>query len=499
MKRRILSLMLMATMLLGVTACGGGEQKPEATKVETEATENKAGNAFDWLPENLVDEIKEAAATAQTTTARTEADVEDTTTTTTTAEPVPEISEFEITRSIFFRNGSWVFKAYGENSLERFEKNFLYNIADNKLIEIEENDYISNIYDMYGNTLLCEVDDEVVLYDAETATVSANFTEEGLNFNRINDGYFYKGNIIVTKLEKSFSGNTGYFGVMNSKGEYTVDLTANHKVFGTHKNRWDREVEFSADTAGRSYSFVTCCDGVIQIVEDNYYSIENDTFLSREDLEKVLDIGIEGSYGDYKVFHIDNDTIYYWVYDNDVRDYVYKKYNTDAKTTSIMKQYPNVVSREGNYLYCDYITDKVANFDLSKYTDRLNIYEASEENIFFGTRQNGDFYLCVMDTKGEFGFEPFIGNANIDYTYYKDGCFLSMYNSVFVYNTATKELFQPVSDYDAEDYMNFETYNQHTNTILVKSKNADGEYIYSLMNAADAGTLINPLATSTTE
>ena len=498
MKRRILSLVLMATMLLGVTACGGGEQKPEATKVATKATEDKAGNAFDWLPENLVDEIKEAASTAQTT-ARTEADVEDTTTTTTTAEPIPEISEFEITRSIFFRNGSWVFKAYGENSLERFEKNFLYNIADNKLIEIEEDDYIRDIYDICGNAILCEVDDKVVLYDAETAEVSANFTEEGVNLNRIDDYYFYNNFLILTKLEKSFSGNTGYFGVMNSKGEYTVDLTANHKVFGTHKNQWGYENDFSSDNAQYTYYFRSWCDGVIQITEDNYYSIANDTFLSCEDLEKVLDISADGSYNGYKVFHIDNDTIYYWIYDNDARDYVYKKYNTAAKSTSIMKQPPNAVSNEGNYLYCDYITDKVANFDLSKYTDRLNVYEASEDNIFFGTRQNGDFYLCVMDAKGEFGFEPFIGNANIDYTFYKDGCFLSMYNSVFVYNTATKSLFQPNYDYDSEDYMGFEMYNEDTNTILVKTKNADGEYIYSLMNGANAGTLINPLATSTTE
>ena len=204
MKKRILSTILMAAIMLSMAGCNGSTETSETTTEGAEVTTTTAA---------------EEGTTEATTTVP---ETEETTTTTEAPKETPKItSEPKI------YNDCMVFEADG--------KNYVYNITDKAMYEYEGE---GGIGDSIGNII--RTDDKIYnlktkeLYDVKMHSVNL---------------YDYNP---VYKVEESFDGDTYYFGIIDKNGEWVLPMSSDYAIC---------EYKFTGDLYGVSSSLVNFNNG----------------------------------------------------------------------------------------------------------------------------------------------------------------------------------------------------------------------------------------------
>lgn len=181
MKKRIISTMLMASMLLSMTACGASTETPDTDDSGAEVTTTAAAE----------DTEAGGDVTEETTTAETEAPKE-----------VKKITEWP---KFLFKDGM-VF--------EVDDITYIYNIADNKMYDCGED---TGVYSVCGKIACLDRK----LHNLETG--------ETYDVELYNHDYVDEYNPVY-KIEKNFDGDTFYFGVIDKNGEWVVPLSSEYEI-----------------------------------------------------------------------------------------------------------------------------------------------------------------------------------------------------------------------------------------------------------------------------
>jgi len=202
MMKKILSTMLMAAMLLSMTACGASTDAPDTDDSGAEVTTTAAAE----------DTEAGGDATEETTTTK-----------------APPVEAANITTFSGLHNGYMAFSTDND-------KSYIYNIKDNVFTEIDS-EYCTFQY--VDNTLYatCITDSVAMIvtdpYESQCigAVIDLSNGEIILEMNEDSDvsyaNYFghNAGDMLFMKNEESFEGNTFKFGVMDSNGNWKYDFS----------------------------------------------------------------------------------------------------------------------------------------------------------------------------------------------------------------------------------------------------------------------------------
>lgn len=235
--KKIVSMALIAALI--VSAAGCGEKAPAETTAKTETTTA----ATETVNETTA---KETAADENLT--------EETTTAETTAEAPKEVEKIKDYK--LFQHGCLVFNINNDS--------YVYNAVDNKMYELSD-DITARDID-YINGKIIKLDRN--LYNIETG--------ETYDFKPAGNRELKLKSIPVYKVEKSFDGDTLYFGIIDNNGEWILPLSADYAVCKT--DYFDISSN-SVNTVGENDSYLFIDYGEIYA-----YDYKNDKLLSAEDL-----------------------------------------------------------------------------------------------------------------------------------------------------------------------------------------------------------------------
>lgn len=200
MKRKILCALLVSSMLLGMTACGGTSANKEESNSSAQAT---------------AEEDNKESAAATTTPAEPEAEPAQT-------EPAPETEveqpkELPVINDYKMVDGCMIFTADGTD--------YIYNIADNKMYptELTKIEY-KEIKSVRGKVVLIATNSgsEPEYYNLETGEfIGKTFSDNYRVVGEYNPVYTY---------EESFDGAGYKVGMINSQGEWAVPLSNEYSI-----------------------------------------------------------------------------------------------------------------------------------------------------------------------------------------------------------------------------------------------------------------------------
>ncbi len=460
--KKIVSMALIAALI--VSAAGCGEKAPAETTAKTEAATETVKEttaketAADAAGENSAEETAETTAEAEVTT-------------TTAPEETSEYAGLSMSNPISFDNGSLYFEASNDTK-------YLYQVAENKIYEINDDWTHSNSklfktgdmiwvwqWELLGNYAIpiCEC-----VVNAATNEVMYKYgNDDGLIFRNINPE---TGRMLVTKVEKGFSGNTISIGVMNNKGEWENPLTEfsidGVKTDELNSCRYTLMGDYAL-LSGRSMSYIYSfkdnkiseiegfSDGITtrplnydKVIGSNYDSIliidstgESKQIYQREEANRIIDM-------DYFIELRDNGIV--------IKEYI-----------------------QGGYKYTVLSADdyKDMGFDLSEYNVK-GIYDVEENVIaFFTENPDGDAYTIIMNKDGSFVTEPFKYGKASDVTLCGDYAIIRSTKTLLNLKTGESKTIGNVGDW--VDYK--------TGMITVE---ADGEWYF--IDLSDPDTLLNP-------
>ncbi|MBQ2824058.1 MAG: hypothetical protein IJF18_05720 [Oscillospiraceae bacterium] len=354
MKKELLSTMLIAAMLLSMTACGTSTDTPETTKGT---------------------EVTTAAAEEEKTEAETEAPAETEETTTTTEAP-KEVQKITSKPTIY--NDCMTFEQDGTT--------YLYNIADNKMYSIDgqvtEKGAIGKIvatfsYDGFTGLYNLETNE---LYDVEICN-TPSLSEYNL----------------VRKWENSFDGSTYNYGVIDKNGEWLMPLASDYAI-----------LEYPIEYASIVSSDLAGYDVLI-------YDWKNDSVEIFDGGNGVLDINghlvltYKSAYDDSSVDIYDTNTKELTnVYTGPLGSWRETGNGLFAITGSSFYDDKYFAILDDNYsiLYSntEYFVEQV--------------YDASEKYVVFQARNDASVnYIVMLDSDGNRIIEPIEGYAESAYVY----------------------------------------------------------------------------------
>ncbi len=464
MKKRILCMALIAALI--VSAAGCGEKAPAETTAKTETTTA----ATETVNETTA---KETAAdenlTEETTTA-------ETTTEATTEAPPKEVEKIKDYK--LFQHGCLVFDINNDYHV--------YNAVDNKMYELS-GDITARDIDHINGKIITTGTYHNEIYNIETGE-TYDFKAAG------NTGLKLK-SIPVYKVEKSFDGDTLYFGIIDNNGDWVLPLSADYAVCKT--DYFDISSN-SVNVVGENdtYLFIDYGKSIYA------YDYKNDKLLSAEDLNCT-----EIKYPEYKYIPGNNLLLYGVGGKSNIG-----LYNTQAGETKIFDEivlvgyYTSILNRNEKYaIFLSRDTTTIDQFaildgngnlldcDLSEYSVRT-IYDATEDYILFSAvNPNGNRYTLITDKNGKRIVDPIEGadiyqdsqRGVIYYRAYIRGdyaiCLLSSGDG-YIVNCKTGE----VKTY-SDDNLSIEAFDKDSGMLLMKSDGA-----YYLADPSDPDTLLNP-------
>ena len=243
--KKIVSVSLIAALI--VSAAGCGEKAPAETTAKTETTtaatetvnETTAKEAA--TDENLTEETTTAETTAEATTEAPPKEVE-------------KIKDYKL-----FQHGCLVFNINNDS--------YVYNAVDNKMYELS-GDITARDIDYINGKIITTGTYHNEIYNIETG--------ETYDFKPAGDKMLGLKSIPVYKVEKSFDGDTLYFGIIDNNGDWVLPLSADYAVCKT--DHFDISSN-SVNTVGENDSYLFIDYGEIYA-----YDYKNDKLLSAEDL-----------------------------------------------------------------------------------------------------------------------------------------------------------------------------------------------------------------------
>lgn len=447
--KKIVSMALIAALI--VSAAGCGEKVPAETisKVEitTAATET----------------VKE------TTTEKTAADenlTEETTTEATTEAPPKEVEKIKDYK--LFQHGCLVFNINNDS--------YVYNAVDNKMYELS-GDITARDIDYINGKIITTGTYYNEIYNIETG--------ETYDFKPAGDEMLGLKSIPVYKVEKSFDGDTLYFGIIDNNGEWVLPLSADYAVCKTKHF----EINSNVNAVGENDSYL-----IFKYGDAVYaYDYKNDKLLSAEDLncKKIICLELKPKYVSgnnlllYKVGGESNIGVYNTqtgetkiLDEMDSNGYldIYNNYNNPNEIFAIFnRDYENVA-----YQIAVIDSDcNILDFDLSEYSVDT-VWDATEDYILFtAVNPNGNYYTLITDKNGKCIVDPIEG-AYRDSSYFKGD--YAILSPKHIINCKTGE----VKTY-ADDKISIEAFDKDSGMLLMKSDGA-----YYLADPSDPDTLLNP-------
>ena len=379
-----------------------------------------------------------------------------------------------ITRYYINNYGTGVFEFTADD-----KKRYVYNITENKLIELGENN--SGITCAMGNILYLRNIDSNKIIDAKSQEVVLQSGEDGYIIRDVSE---VRGKILVTKLEDGFSGNKLFIGIMNSKGEWDNQLT---------------EISIDKITASRlnGYEFRLLGDNVLMLSgKDSYiYSLSkkvispvkypdnvnpHDSMWSFAIWNKAGNQAIINAYNQskkgYEVFCFDDSAEFRAIYSyNDGFNYSDNGFN--------------YISNDGIYVKDKKIytlinpktSEVIGGFDLSEYNFN-NMYSLNEKWIVFSARNpDGVLYTIILDKDGNFVVDPIKESGRFS-PYICNDCVILNSNTIVNCNTGEVK----TTDYTIErGYVDY-------GLIVVRADNN-----YYLVKPSEPDKLINPFEIAT--
>ncbi len=464
MKKRILSTMLMAAMLLSLTACGADTESPESTTEGTKATTTAA--------------IEEDTAEATTTTA---AVTEEITTTT----EAPPVEAAKITTFSGLKNGYMAFSADND-------KSYLYNIKNNAFTEIDS-EYCTFQYDDDRAYATCITDNVAIIvtnpyeYQCIGAVIDLSNGEIILEMNEDSDVYYtgqcnnITGDMLFIQKEESFEGNTIKFAVMNSKGEWLNDFS-DSEAFYVGKDYWhgrpfDGNLLMYKEDGNGGYSYYI-------------YSLENKTHTP---VNLPSDYWTYYSYayglGDKLLLTPFNslDPVYYLLDgQGEITPLEYKVLGiSDYGILTEEKKILDTETLEVIYDFSEY--EERDSWDLVDYRSNVTIASLEERYAERLTNPNGDYYIGIYDKSGNELVKPF--KDEFGWNGFFSGDYFVAYDSTggnVIVNCSTGEIKTYEKTIDDLGYY-IEAFDEELGLMVVKSD----EYYY-LVDPAAPETLINP-------
>lgn len=454
MKKRILSVIIMSALVLSLTACGTSTDAPEATE-GTEVTTT-------------------AAAEEEKTEAVTEAPAETEETTTEAPKEVPKITKYNE-----FSNSCLAFDVDG--------KGYVYNLADNKMYEIDTKKYKTEYIIAKGKIAISND----ILFNLETGEVIADKKENGIeiigksyNTNSTGLGLHDTNYIPVMKIEESFNGNATCFGIVDTNGEWVLPLSSEYEICNSLWIKNNSKNDFYCSTG----SLMNLC----MDFDTSIYDFKNDKIIPLSDL--VIDL----NYNDYRsvAYSVSGDNIWLredgYDYSNNFL-YFTNPAKYDPITGELTKLYDGGIFNYLSYVdtesgACLFLDDdyNVLDYDLSKYFENnpKEIYGIQDynEHIIIANVLNPqkDLYTIILSTDGSMVIEPIKGAGGRitgDYAVLTDGV-----GSSYIINYKTGE----TKKY-TDDVLKIVDCDSETGKLLVLSDGA-----YYIADVSDPETLINP-------
>ncbi|MBQ8171956.1 MAG: hypothetical protein IJZ95_08215 [Oscillospiraceae bacterium] len=449
MKKKLFSIALIVAMVFSATGCGEDEGASSDDGIVSNQSSVEQGSAELNTNDSGADITESSDDVPELGGDNVDSEEQ---------EETPKIIS-AINNTLLFRNGSWIFSFDG--------KKYLYNIEDEKIIEIDSS--INKIIDVSGYAVIYDGDGYRKVVNVETGEVYVDAEKDDLSIVKADDcyfngedGYFIDDSLLVMRKEDSFDGTTVSFGTMNNKGEYTNPFSGDHNVDLI-------DVPYEWRILNKDIILMQATYFILPNKHTCYYDIVNDeqlvfddnnTYIAEKGVAKIDDR--EQNMNDEAIVKLDA-----WLGD------VSKAYVTDVQT------------------------GEVDSYELSEYNvDSSDLFPvpAKDTLLFISNKSNGDF-LCVMNKNGELEFEPFkvtYFNFMTGITYENNKYICLNPLNQFMYNVETKELFRCNTDENDASYMVFRYYDNVTDTFLVEANHPEYGKGFYMAHPDDLTTLVHP-------
>lgn len=486
MKKRFLSVILTAAMILSVSACGA--------EIEETTTEN---NVASITEDNNTETTKQTTTAKITETEKTEEEatnttVAETTTEVTTTEVIEPTASKYASSNYFFENGSWFLCGSAD---EGDSKMYYYDLKEKTLIECKGNiDKIRynnlgclNIDSTFGVTIDNEIINIItgeVLYSSENEVwfINKDYYED-----KIIDG-----KIAIIEKSESISGAAYSFGIVSVDGEWIVPMSNENAVAK------DKECCESAFKQAYTNVFYSQDGNYVHINSENgcySYSIADDTLLRNK-------LVLNGNTGYLNTINVGESNVLKTIaYSNgcelgtfDIKTGASELYVSASMLKGFYEN--NIVALNGTAVQVfDYDYNIKAEYDLSAYSD-IVVAAVSDDYLFFSCcNSEGSQYVCLMNKNGEFEFEPFKGSVSYEKAHMTDDKLVYVDgDNTLIYYFDTKELVKPNnSDRYSEDYFSVIDYDISSDLLLVEVNRTDSDdEHYVLSDPDDITNVITP-------
>ncbi len=407
MKKKLLCIVIAAAMSMSFAACGEAEATPDTDDSGAEVTTTAAAE----------DTEAGGDATEETTTAETEAPKE-----------VKKITEWP---KFLFKDGM-VF--------EVDDITYIYNIADNKM------------YDCGEDTVVYSACGKIACLDHKLHNLETGETYDVELYNR---DYVDEYNPVY-KIEKSFDGDTFYFGVIDKNGEWVVPLSSEYEIC-KDESAQDFDVRGGYMVCGFSlYDWKT--DKMTETPNNRWAGLSDGILIS------------EGHSYDYDYYKYDpatgERTLLYEGNHSDNEGFVGRTQSNGTWISDGKDEYTIVLDKSLN---------KICEFDYYASC----VYAANEDYVVFESSNDNDFYIIILDKDGNRVVEPFSSGQGGSFVMIGD----YVMNGSRIINCKTGEIKEWADDYAYEIFNFF----PEAGKILVTFDGA-----YYIVDVSDLDTLINP-------
>ena len=402
MKKRILSAILVSALVLSMAGCSGETptSEPVSQQSQTSTSENKGQSST--TSEAVSSEStstssnSESTPSASSSSASKPSSSSSSSSSSTSTKPVVPTNQPSIVSSYDYLNGgnTWVFQTSDK-------QNYAYNLAEKKIYKLDKMTDINLILTM-GQLVYYKDFSGYNTYIQNASTQQTVLPRsEGY---RIEGFYWALDRILVSKLEKSFSGNKFLVGVMNSKMEWVYPLT-----------------EISIDGFSE-YDYLDCVYTLLgdkmMIYGRSFVSQERPPYIYSFKNKCITPVSTDDWQDGYWYWSNTSDQILvsfygrdgFWYFDSSSENGIF-----NDKYGGLWGYSPNgnIVSKNVNKCYVlDSKTMKeLAVFDLSAYNVRSIIDVTKDRILFEALNPDGDTYTIIMNKDGSLVTEPILSSS----------------------------------------------------------------------------------------
>ncbi len=425
MKKRILSAILVSALVLSMAGCNGDTptSEPVSQQSQTSTSENKEQSS------STSEAVSSESTSSESTSASSSSE---NTSTSTNSESIPSASSSSennpsssssssskpvssssttSTKPVVPTNQPSIVDFYYEdysNTREDWsniwhfvtsdKQHYAYNLAEKKIYKLDIRTDISAVRTM-GQLVYYYNPAGYNTYIQNASTQQTVLpSSEGY---RIEGFYWALDRILVTKVEKGFSGNKLLIGVMNSKMEWVYPLTeiSFNFLYCKFYLLGDKIMIYGNRDTGIEHPYIYSFKNN-SITPLSTYDWPNSNWNWNYTRDKIL-----------VSFYLESAG--FWCFDSTSENGVfYDKYGELIRYTPS----GNIVTKKNNkYYVLDDKTMKELDFDLSAYNVQFIIDSTKDRIMFTAFNPNGDAYTIIMNKDGSLVTEPILGDQGISF------------------------------------------------------------------------------------